>query len=123
LSSIKKFIIVIRHAEKYLYEDSGKNLSALITEAGIKNSNRLGKQIKKLFNRIALIKSSPIERCVQTSEAIIQDHSNPPVILISKNLGDPEIFVLNDKKALDSFIKLGVKDVIEKMLEGVVLPD
>lgn len=122
LKSLKSLIIIIRHAEKIVIPNNENQASILLTKKGIEDSILFGKKIKKIFENVSLVKSSPIKRCIQTADSLMRSFSNSNQILTSQNLGDPGIFVIDGKTASNNFLNYGVKGVVEKQLNGILLP-
>ncbi len=119
LMNQSNFILILRHAEKIMNDD----ISALLTKKGISDSEQFGKKLLCFFNNINLVKTSPIERCVQTTNAILNNiFKTIDKIEKSKILGDPGVFVIDAQKAIGNFLSLGVKEVIERQLKNQILP-
>ncbi len=118
-----KFILIVRHAEKIIDENQNEDIFALLTRKGISDSKKFGNELLSLFNGTGLMKTSPIERCVQTANAILNyNFESKKKIEKSKILGDPGVFVMDAKTALGNFLNLGVKEVIERQLKNQILP-
>ncbi len=117
------FILIVRHAEKIIKKNQNEDISTLLTKKGINDSKQFGNELLSFFNEISLIKTSPVERCVQTANAILNNSfKSMKKIEKSKILGDPGVFVIDAKTALGNFLNLGVKEVIERQLKNQILP-
>ncbi len=117
------FILIVRHAEEIIKKNQNEEISALLTKKGINDSKQFGNELLRFFNGIRLIKTSPIERYVQTANAILNNSfKSMKKIEKSKILGDPGVFVIDAKTALENFLNLGVKEVIERQLKNQILP-
>jgi len=113
-------IFVIRHAEKKISQNLKKDHLSLLTDKGKKDSKIFGEKVIETLGEIKFVKTSPIQRCIQTAESIIS--RNFEKIIVSNLLGDPGVFVTDAKLALDNYIDLGVKEVIERQFKRLDLP-
>ena len=105
-------IYLIRHAEK---KDDG--VHAQLTEKGLKDSFIFGKKLKKQNIQIDKIITSPIERCLQTAQEIVKGYDKQEITIEESNLlGDPGVFIQDDKKAMEIFETYKLVDIINMQL-------
>ncbi len=104
-------ILLIRHAEKSL---TGKQN---LTSKGIDDALNYGKKLKQQGVYFDEIISSPVKRCMQTAEKIIEGLESRINIQKSHLLGEPGMFIINDKKAAKVFDKFTVCEVINMILK------
>jgi len=105
-------IYLMRHAEK-----KDNEVHAHLTEKGLKDSFIFGKKLKKQNIQIDKIISSPIERCLQTAHEIIKGYDRNTIKIEQSNLlGDPGVFIQDDKKAMKIFKTYKLVDIINMQL-------
>lgn len=104
-------ILLIRHAEKSLTEKQN------LTKQGLNDALNYGKKLKHQNIYFDEIISSPVKRCMQTAEKIIKGLNFKIIIQKSHLLGNPGIFVVDDKKAATAFDKFSVCEVINIIIE------
>jgi len=109
-------ILLIRHAEKTLIGTGN------LTQKGLDDASNYGKELTQQGISFDRVISSPIKRCVQTSENIIKGMGSAIKIQESTLLGNPGIFVTDDQQAGKVFETLSVCTVINHTLQGKVLP-
>jgi broad specificity phosphatase PhoE len=114
--SDKTFCIVIRHADRDKIPDGVHDIITTINNIGAENAQQFGGQLK-CFEHLTIF-SSPVERCIQTSKHIIIGFKGKNDLIITKMLGEPGPFVYESEIAKRSFITLGTKTLIEKMIEN-----
>lgn len=116
--------LLIRHAEREEIPAGKFGRNCPITENGVLSSRELGERF--LRGRLDSIHVSPLPRCQQTAEAIIEGTDYQPgegmVIEHSNLLGEPGPFVVDGKEAGKHFLQQGTKNVLAQMLEGKKLP-
>jgi len=122
LKKKKSFIHLIRHAQKQKKQPNQGENSILLTEKGKNDAQEFGKNFVKLYKKIDLIKSSPIKRCIETADAILKGANENRNIIQSKHLGDPGVYVYDDKAAIKVFEDFGIEYIIRAQLEKKDLP-
>ena len=111
---------LIRHADRDPFPKNSFGNEVLLNEIGTKKAIQYG---EKLSNHvITKIYTSPIERCVQTAECIMQGYGKPIQIITTKVLGAPGIHINDEKIAGDFFLKYGLKQIYQQFIEGKKLP-
>jgi len=105
-------IYLIRHAEK-----KDNEVHAQLTEKGLKDSFIFGKKLKEQNIQIDKIISSPIIRCLQTAMKIIEGYDIKTIQIEQSNLlGDPGVYIQDDKKAMKIFKTYKLVDIINMQL-------
>lgn len=115
-------ILFIRHAERHFSSDPREDFKCLLTEQGEKDAYSFGEELLKLNKKIDVMKTSRIERCVQTAKAILNGAQSDCPIMYSKKLGDPGVFISDEKLAFKTFIDLGIEPLVQKLVNGEQLP-
>ncbi|NHI94876.1 MAG: histidine phosphatase family protein [Candidatus Lokiarchaeota archaeon] len=115
-------ILLLRHAERDYSSDPRDDFKCLLTEQGKKDAYSFGERLLKLNKKIDVIKTSPIKRCVQTAKAIINGAQSDCSIIYSKKLGDPGVFVSDEKIAFKTFLDIGILNLVQKLVNGENLP-
>jgi len=118
IKNIKSFILLIRHAEKRIDSEILDENQIFLTKSGRKEALAFGKELSLLWGDIQYIKSSPIERCVTTAGLILEGMGNNVEIITSTNLGDPGVFITDDKVAVKHFNTYGCEKVVQFQIEG-----
>ncbi len=109
-------ILLMRHAEKQLY---GKQW---LSGQGHRQAFDYGCRLRDSGVRFDQIISSPIKRCTQTAVQVAAGLQTDIEIQISCLMGDPGIFVANDKIAVTAFEKYSVCEVINKLIKAEAIP-
>ena len=102
---------LIRHAEK-----TDSSVHAKLSEQGKLDSINYGKKLLKYNPNITQIVTSPIERCVQTAELIVAGLEKSVPIIEATELGNPGIYIYDDKKAMNVFNNFSLLEIINKQL-------
>lgn len=107
-----KIALIVRHADRELIPDGKFGNEILINEKGIKNSIEFG----KLLNQYTINKiiTSPIDRCIQTSEFIRTGYGKNIGIIKSNALGDPGLHVYDEKEAGEFYLKFGFDEMYKR---------
>ena len=119
-------VLLLRHSVRKDLppEDTGYTLP--ITETGTLLAQQLG---EKLGQRLKLLHTSPLLRCVQTAVALRVGSGVHISITTDNHLGDPGVFVLDDKLAWKNWETLGHEGVMNHLitsthaLPGMARPD
>ena len=115
-----KIALIIRHADRELIPKGEIGNEILINEKGVKNSMEFGKLLKQ-YN-VNKIFTSPISRCVQTSEIITKGYDKNIEIIKSNALGDPGLHVSNEKEAGDFYLKFGFDEMYKRYKNNQEIP-
>lgn len=121
-----KIALLIRHADRELIPEGEIGNEILINAKGVENSIRFGNLLQQY--KVNKIYTSPIQRCVQTSEYISNGYGEKIDIITSKSLGDPGLHVSDEKKAGDFYLKFGFDEMYRRYtnnqtIPGVPMPD
>jgi phosphohistidine phosphatase SixA len=100
-----------RHAEK-----TDSSVHAELSKQGKLDSINYGKKLLKNNTNIAQIITSPIKRCVQTSELIAIGLSKNIPIIHATELGNPGIYISDDQKVMDIFNKYTLLEIMNTQL-------
>jgi len=121
MRSIDSFIAIFRHAEKSVNKDIFDENSITLTKRGEENSWNFGIEFINLYHNVGYLKSSPIRRCVRTAELIIKGANKSFEIILSKNLGDPGVFVEDEKIASKLFKKNKCENIVKSQINRINL--
>lgn len=88
-----------------------------LTKQGLNDALKYGEDLKHQNVYFDEIISSPIKRCMQTAEKIIEGLGYNIKIQKSHLLGDPGIFITDAKKAAEVFDKFSVCEVINFIIK------
>lgn len=105
-------IYLIRHAEKSLIGEQ------TLTKKGLQEAFLYGGKLSQTGIFFDLIKTSPVTRCVQTAEKIVEGMNIDIPIQESRLLGNPGIFVKDDQKAVKVFNQNSVCEIINKLIQN-----
>jgi Histidine phosphatase superfamily (branch 1) len=107
-------VLLIRHSVREALPPGESGYMVPITEQGCELSRKLG---QVLGSQIQSFHSSPLPRCIQTAEQM-RIGAGVEEIPISKDrfLGDPGVYVQDNKKTGNHFKRLGVENAIRYML-------
>jgi broad specificity phosphatase PhoE len=109
-----KLAILIRHADRDKIPEGAFGNDILLNDIGKEHSIKFGKAISNL--NINAIYSSPIPRCVQTSELILEGYGKSITIEQTKTLGDPGLHVTDEVLAGQSYLKYGFEEIYHKFM-------
>ena len=96
--------LALRHAEREAIPPCGYGNDVPLTRHGITSSRRLGEALS--FRPVAVVRTSPLPRCVQTAENIIAGAGWDAVALPDQRLGAPGPFVVESELAGPLFLKI-----------------
>ncbi len=105
-------IYLIRHAEKSLVGEQS------LTKNGLQEAYFYGQKLSQSGIFFDLIKASPVTRCIQTAEKIVEGMNIVIPIQESGLLGNPGIFVQDDQKAAKVFNQYSVCEVINQLIQN-----
>ncbi len=105
-------IYLIRHAEKSLVGEQ------TLTQNGLQEAYFYGQKLSQLGIFFDLIKTSPVTRCIQTAEKIVEGMNIDIPIQKSRLLGNPGIFVKDEQKAAKVFNQYSVCEVINQLIQN-----
>lgn len=104
-------IYLIRHAQK---ENSLSDCG--LSAKGFLEAKQYAEKLIQNKIKLDYIISSPIKRCLETANEIALMYGKD--VVISKYLGDPGVFILDDKLAMNVFREYKLIDIINMQLLG-----
>lgn len=107
---------LIRHAEK-----TDSSVHANLTEQGKLDSINYGKKLLKNDTKVDQIITSPIGRCIQTSELISKGLEQTIPIIEAIELGNPGVYISDDKKAMEVFNQYSLLEIMNMQLSRKTL--
>jgi hypothetical protein len=116
LDKSQNMAILIRHSERNHIPDGIHDIVTPINAQGAIIATELGKKLR-IFDTIKIV-SSPVDRCVQTGNAIMEGFSVQSEIGFSNLLGEPGPFVFDREVAKEHFIQMTCKTVVEIQIAG-----
>jgi hypothetical protein len=116
LDNRTKSALLIRHAHRDKIPDGVIGMSEPINKIGEANAIRLGESLSH-FDSLT-IKTSPVNRCIQTGEAIATGFRKPIQMSSSHVLGDPGVFISDEVLASESFRQWDCITVVEKQIDN-----
>lgn len=115
-------LLILRHAEKYVVDDFRLDSQQKITPAGALDAKAIGKSLGSCFSKVNNIKSSPIDRCGQTADAIKDGLEFSGEIQVMDVLNADGVYVQDVNLAKANFINNNNPiGVFRKMLDGDVV--
>jgi hypothetical protein len=109
------YALIIRHAERPNFSVLNFRQDTHITEKGLKDSQTLGKVLRELS--LTGIYSSPVLRCLQTSNGVMQGASLDHLqITTRERLGEPGSYIVNPLIVFTYFLTADVSAVIRKFI-------
>jgi broad specificity phosphatase PhoE len=118
--------MLVRHAARPPLPAGDAGYALPITETGARQAIDLG---RLLGARLRTLHTSPLLRCVQTAEALCEGAARAIAIHPSRLLGDPGVYVLDDRVAADQWSARGHEGVMAHLvredhaLPGMAVPD
>lgn len=122
----KSVALLLRHSVRDDLPLGDAAYTLPITEKGTMLAKKLGNIIGQ---RLKSLHTSPLTRCVQTADALRTGSEIQIPINKDNHLGDPGVYVLNDKKAAKNWETLGHEGVMHHLvnsthaLPGMARPD
>lgn len=113
--------IVLRHAERAEITPGAFGNDVALTHHGRQSAERLGVGLSS--QRVGIVKSSPLPRCMQTANAIIAGAGWKVGAAPEQLLGDPGPFVVEPELAGRLFLDLGIEEIVKRQLAEDEPPD
>ncbi|WP_194847948.1 histidine phosphatase family protein [Candidatus Neptunochlamydia vexilliferae] len=120
LSKGEKRILLIRHAERHPFEKGSLGLEVGLTSQGKKSAEQLGHSLKDIT--VNKILTSPVERCIHTSECFVKGYGKSCAIEPSSLIGSPGPFIFDPDAAGPVFLSTHLIEVAQSIVKGVSLP-
>ena len=112
--------LIIRHGDRELIPVGEIGNEIPINETGKKNAINFGRSIQNI--PINHIFSSPIPRCVQTANCIVQGNNNGISITETKSLGDPGLHIDDEIVAGKFYLEHGFDEMYRKFCTNEYIP-
>ncbi|MDR0613599.1 MAG: histidine phosphatase family protein [Dysgonamonadaceae bacterium] len=91
--------LLIRHSDRYEIPDGDEGRSILLTDTGKRNAIKFGENLSAF--KVNKIITTPVERCIQTAECIVDGYGQKVVIEPSNVFGGLHV---NDWKIANDFL-------------------
>ncbi|CCO22250.1 histidine phosphatase family protein [Maridesulfovibrio hydrothermalis] len=111
----RPIVFLIRHSVREDLPDGSAAYSLPITECGIQLGRQLGSLLGK---RLCSLHTSPLNRCVQTAEALQVGAGSDFPITSSRLLGDPGAYVIDGKIACLNWEKKGYEGMMTHLVSA-----
>lgn len=118
--------LLLRHSVRDDLPPGDAGNAVPINDAGVQLGQLLGRTLK---GRLKTLHASPLPRCIQTAEVLGTGAGAALPIVADPLLGDPGAYVLDGRKAWESWMALGHEGVMqhlvsaESALPGMANPD
>ena len=112
--------LVIRHAEREDIPSGAYGMDVALTAKGVAAAERLGAAM--VGGRQVSVTSSPVLRCVQTSDALLRGSGLRGDVVLDLRLGDPGPFVIDPAMSGPLFLKLPGIEVVRRQLSDTQSP-
>lgn len=110
----------IRHAHRKNFKPNDWGHEVSITAEGQKASQQLGEALAK--SKISAIWTSPVRRCVQTAQRIMNGMGTDVPTHYCSLLGDPGFMISDPKIAANAFRNYHLFELVNLLLDGKSLP-
>ena len=107
--------LIVRHAERGEIPSGEFGADVPLTAQGMADAQRLGAALRSVREQVSAV-SSPVRRCVQTSEAILRGGGLPGVAALDRMLGDPGPFVVDPQVSGKLFLQTGIFEIVHRQL-------
>jgi phosphohistidine phosphatase len=82
----EKFIILLRHGIAEPHGARENDDERVLTETGNRRMKQIGRGLAKLFPKVDVVYSSPLIRCIQTAEWVIDAYGGAEILKLSDSL-------------------------------------
>lgn len=115
-----KTVVVIRHGhrEKNTTGSFGNDLP--LTKEGRQASSAFGSLMRGVS--IGEVHTSPVLRCIQTTEELLKGACQPTDVRISHVLGNPGPFIFDTVKAGPLFLQRSIQEIAQTIVDKKELP-
>jgi broad specificity phosphatase PhoE len=107
--------LLLRHAARPPIPPGELGTTLALTPEGITLSRQLG---GCLGPHLASLHTSPVSRCVQTAQALLEGSQAKVPILQDRMLGAPGAFVVDERLSGQTFEQLGLDGFLEHLVQG-----
>lgn len=112
--------LMLRHADRDIIPHGSFGNEVLLNHKGIERSISFGEELKTI--PVTRIYTSPVPRCVETSEYIVKGYGSKIDIIETNALGDPGLHIENAEIAGEYFLKYGFHDILDNYIKGKIIP-
>ncbi len=116
LHQSRNMIVILRHAHRFEIGREEFGNDETITLEGKKAAERLGSSLAGI--PLGEVHTSPILRCVQTTEELLRGARQKIQINSSTMLGNPGPFVADSEEAGPIFLKNPLQEIAKNVVEG-----
>lgn len=120
ISQNPKTIIVIRHGHREAHKPGSFGNDLALTLKGRHASSGFGEIMLK--TPIGEVHTSPVLRCVQTTEEFLKGASQKVDVVTSENLGNPGPFITDAIKAGPLFLQTPLRQIAQAIVSQKKLP-
>ena len=107
--------LVIRHAESKEIPVGTFGHNVNLTAQGLQAAEQLGAALSE--KRTINVVSSPVPRCVQTAQGILDGAGSSAEIITDRRLGDPGAFIVDPEIAGPLFLELPIPEIARHQLQ------
>jgi broad specificity phosphatase PhoE len=115
-----KLAVMIRHADRNKIPDGAFGNDVLLNNIGKEHALEFGSELSNL--KINKIFTSPIPRCVETSELIVQGYKQAVSIEQTQALGDPGLHVEDDELTGKFYLEYGFDEMYSRFMNNISIP-
>ncbi|MCK6528640.1 histidine phosphatase family protein [Myxococcota bacterium] len=112
-------VLLLRHSARGPLPPDGPGDETPLLEEGVSLARTLGERIG---SRLRTARSSPVLRCMQTADAVVDGSGSPVHPAPDTALGGPGVYVLDGRVAWEVWRRRGHEAVMEALVRGVALP-
>lgn len=112
-------VLLLRHSARGPIPDGEPGNDVLLLPEGKALARELGRLVGR---RLRTIHSSPVRRCVETAESLVQGAEAETVIIEDRHLGHPGVYVQEGPAAWHTWQSLGHERVMAHLVAGDHLP-
>lgn len=112
-------MLLLRHADRGPMPDGEPGNEVPLLPTGVERALAFG---QRLGSDLISVHTSPVLRCVQTAEALVQGAGVTLPIIPDQHLGDPGVYVIDGEIAWEAWQAMGHERVVATIMEGAQLP-
>lgn len=122
----RALVVLLRHSVRDHLPPGNAGDALPITDIGRRLARELGELLR---GRLRTLRTSPVVRCVQTTEALREGARADLPISVDRLLGDPGVYVIDGRRAEACWERLGHEGVVRHLvsevdaLPGMARPD
>lgn len=116
----RAIVVLLRHSVRDHLPPGDVGYCLPITEVGRRLAEELGAHLR---GKLRTLRTSPLDRCTQTAEALARGAQSDLEIATDRLLGDPGAFVIDGQRAWTNWAVLGHEGVMKHLVtEAAELP-